>query len=110
MINWSKPISIEKVIAVTLLSLAGLWWTPVLMADQRVGNQLFASDSGIAVAVLDEDQLGAVRGQGIDRVVPTAHMELGVILWDEGGVKKGTRSAQGYSNSVVTVEVYLEGR
>ncbi|BBB27856.1 hypothetical protein [Amphritea japonica] len=110
MINWLTPTSIKKVLAVSLLSLAGLWWAPVLMADQGVGDQLFASDSGIAVAVLDEDQLGAVRGQGIDHAIPSAQMELGIILWDEGGVKKGAQSAQGYSNSVVTVEVYLEGR
>ncbi|WP_290703347.1 hypothetical protein [Amphritea sp.] len=110
MINRLTPISIEKVLAVTLLSLAGLWWAPALMADQRVGDQLFASDSGIAVAMLDEGQLGAVRGQGIDHAIPSAQMELGIILWDEGSIKKGNRNIQGYGNSVVTVKVYLEGR
>lgn len=115
MSNRLNPISIEKVLAITLLLLAGLWWTPVLMADQQVGDQLFVSDSGIALAMLDgeellEDQLRTVRGQGIDHAIPSAQMELGIILWDEGGVNKGNRNIQGYGNSVVTIKVYLGGR
>lgn len=115
MINWLNQISIGKVITINSLLLAGLWWTSAAMADQWEDDLLLMSESGFEIVMLDETellegQLGTVRGHGVDRVVPAAQLELSVILWDEGGVKKGTRSAPGYSNSVVTVEVYLEGR
>lgn len=114
MINWINQISIGKVIAITSLSLAGLWWAPAVMADQWEDDLLIKSDSGIEVVMSDEtelseDLLGTIRGQGSDPKLPEAQMELSVILWDEGGVKKGTRDVQGYGNSVVTVKIYLEG-
>lgn len=114
MIKDSSQNSIRKAIALSLLLLACLVWTPSAMAEFKEQDQIF--DTGSVIAMLDADelseqQLGAISGQGTSSAVPVAPSQWSIILWDEGGVKKGNNSnTQGYGNSVVTVKVHLEGR
>lgn len=99
-------------LAVTLLALLCLLWIPNASADELFPDQSITGGELIALTEgdeLSEELLGTIRGQGTRSETPDLPAQLGVILWDEGGVNKGGRNTQGYSNSVVTVKVYLEG-
>lgn len=98
---------------IALLALLCLLWIPNASADELFLDQSVMGGEFIALTEgdeLSEELLGTIRGQGAQSETPDLPAQLGVILWDEGGVNKGGRNTQGYGNSVVTVKVYLEGR
>lgn len=120
MTYWQTHISKGKRPLQAWLLMAGLSLGGVVSAqgesllkdqDDPVFTAALQDRSGLEhQGVISDSSLDGVRGQGVESPTPISPPLLGVILWDEGDVRKGSRDKSGHGNSIVTVQVRMEER
>ncbi|MCV6612632.1 MAG: hypothetical protein OIF55_17885 [Amphritea sp.] len=120
MTHWHTYISKGKRPVLALLLSAGLSLGGIASA-QGQSLQKGQEDPGFAVALQDgyglqqygvvsDSSLDGVRGQGSTSPTPAIPTQFGIILWDEGDVRKGSRNKSSHGNATMTVQVRMEGR
>lgn len=87
----------------------GVLFASLLVASTFIGNvaaqEVHAPLSLGSLPTVSDAELSQIQGQGIHQRIPTENLELGIILWDEGG--KGHDQGQSHGKPRPGVDVIV---
>lgn len=96
-----------KALVIAALLFAGLWSSSVFAHPKEEQQREYFEVSLMTFVMLGKDALSddlldQMRGQGFSRALTPEIPRIGIILWDEGSVRKGGSNGKNSRQSTLT--------